>query len=138
MKLILLSIGIALFSTSCSSTSRLVTSTLAAAGGAALGHSLSDGNPLVTAASAGGGFLLGEAINHAQDGKAKKSYTEGYDKGRSDAVKQQYWLLVDQQKKAAGHGFEEEVSLYQFPLPAQTPDGALFPPGSTRTLRIEK
>lgn len=135
MKLILLSIGVAILSTSCASTSRLFTNTLAAAGGAALGNSLSDGDPLNTAAGAGGGLLLGEALNTAQDKKTQQSFIEGYDKGRSDAVKQQYWLLVDQQKKA--EGFEEDVSLFDFPLPQQSPDGALFHPGSTRALRIE-
>ncbi len=131
---ILLSLS-ALALCSCSSASRLITSTLGAAGGAAIGHGLSDGDPLFTAAGAGGGFLLSETLNRSQDKKVKKSFTEGYDKGRSDAVKQQYWLLVDQQKQ--GWGYEGEVSLYEFPLPESGPDGSLFHPGSTRTLRIE-
>lgn len=125
----------ALVLSSCSSTSRLLTNTLTTAGGAALAHNLSDGDPLVTAAGAGGGYLLGETLNHAQDRKVQRSFTQGYDKGRSDAVKQQYWLLVDQQRQAAG--FEGEVSLFDISLPEQSPDGALFHPGSTRTLRIE-
>ncbi|MGC4015093.1 MAG: hypothetical protein QM755_11345 [Luteolibacter sp.] len=120
---------------SCASTSRLATNVLGAAGGAALANHLSDGDPLITAAGAGGGLLLGETLNYAQDKKVKKSFTEGYDKGRSDAVKQQYWLLVDQQKKA--EGFEDDVSLFDFPLPENGPDGSLFHPGSTRTLRID-
>jgi hypothetical protein len=120
---------------SCSSTSRLVTNALGAAGGAGLASHLSDGDPLITAAGAGGGLLLGETLNFAQEKKAKKSFTEGYDKGRSDAVKQQYWLLVDQQKSDAG--YEGDVSLFDFPLPESGPDGSLFHPGSTRTLRID-
>ena len=120
---------------SCSSTSRLVTNALGAAGGAGLASHLSDGDPLITAAGAGGGLLLGETLNYAQDKKIKKSFTDGYDKGRSDAVKQQYWLLVDQQKRA--EGFEDDVSLFDFPLPESGPDGSLFHPGSTRTLRID-
>lgn len=126
----------ALALSSCSSTSRLVTNTLGAAGGAALASHLSDGDPLLTAAGAGGGLLLGETLNHAQDKKVKKSFTEGYDKGRSDAVKQQYWLIVDQQKSDAG--YDGGVSLFDFPLPEQSPDGALFQPGSIRTLRIDQ
>jgi len=120
---------------SCASTSRLATNVLGAAGGAALANHLSDGDPLITAAGAGGGLLLGETLNYAQDKKVKKSFTEGYDKGRSDAVKQQYWLLVDQQKKA--ESLEDDVSLFDFPLPESGPDGSLFHPGSTRTLRID-
>lgn len=132
---ILLSIS-ALALCSCTSTSRLATNVLGAAGGAALANHLSDGDPLITAAGAGGGLLLGETLNYAQDKKVKKSFTEGYDKGRSDAVKQQYWLLVDQQKKA--EGFEDDVSLFEFPLPEGGPDGSLFHPGSIRTLRIDR
>ena len=131
---VLLSVsGLALCS--CSSTSRLVTNALGAAGGAGLASHLSDGDPLITAAGAGGGLLLGETLNFAQEKKAKKSFTEGYDKGRSDAVKQQYWLLVDQQKSDAA--YEGDVSLFDFPLPEGGPDGSLFHPGSTRTLRID-
>ncbi len=131
---VLLSVS-ALALCSCSSTSRLVTNALGAAGGAGLASHLSDGDPLITAAGAGGGLLLGETLNFAQEKKAKKSFTEGYDKGRSDAVKQQYWLLVDQQKSDAG--YEGDVSLFDFPLPESGPDGSLFHPGSTRTLRID-
>lgn len=120
---------------SCASTSRLATNVIGAAGGAALANSLSDGDPLITAAGAGGGLLLGETLNYAQDKQIKKSFTQGYDKGRSDAVKQQYWLLVDQQKSDAGD--DGGVSLFDFPLPESGPDGSLFHPGSIRTLRID-
>jgi len=137
MKLTLSSIGLVLILTGCGSTSRLTTNALGAAGGAGLGHVLGDGNPLITAAGAAGGLLIGEGINRAQDQKAAKSYTTGYDKGRSDAVKQQYWLLVDQQKKS-GSEVGEDISLIDFPLPDRMPDGTLFHPGSTRTLRIEE
>ena len=132
---ILLSVSVLAFC-SCSSTSRLVTNALGAAGGAGIASHLSEGDPLITAAGAGGGLLLGETLNYAQEKKTKKSFTEGYDKGRSDAVKQQYWLLVDQQKSDAG--YEDEVTLLDFPLPESGPDGSLFHPGSTRTLRIDR
>lgn len=135
MKLILTSIGLALLLSSCASTSRLVTNAFGAAGGAALGHGLSDGDPYLTAAGAAGGLLVGEALNHAQDKKTKKVFTEGYDKGRSDAVKQQYWLLVDRQR-ADADPFGGDIGLFDFPLPDRMPDGTLFHPGATRTLRI--
>lgn len=136
MKFIVPSLGLALFLTSCASNSRLATNAFGAAGGAALAHGLSDGDPLLTAAGAAGGLLVGEAFNHAQDKKTQKSYVDGYDKGRSDAVKQQYWLLVNQQKGTAG--LAGEISLFDFPLPERMPDGTLIHPGSTRTLRIEE
>ena len=136
MKIIYSSIGLALLLSSCASTSRLATDAFGAAGGAALGNSLSDGNPLLTAAGAAGGLLVGEAFNHAQDQKTQKSYTEGYDLGRSDAVKQQYWLLVDRQR--ADTDPPGDIGLFDFPLPERMPDGTVLQPGSTRTLRIDK
>lgn len=136
MKSISLSIGLVLLLSSCASTSRLVTNAFGAAGGAALGHGLSDGDPYLTAAGAAGGLLAGEAFNHVQDKKVKKVFTEGYDKGRSDAVKQQYWLLVDRQR--ADSDFLGDTGLFDFPLPERMPDGTLFHPGSTRTLRIDE
>lgn len=136
MKFILPSLGLALLLTSCASTSRLATNAFGAAGGAALGNSLSDGDPLLTAAGAAGGLLVGEAFNHAQDKHTQKSYTEGYDQGRCDAVKQQYWLLVDRQRADADP--LGDTGLFDFPLPERMPDGTLFHPGSTRTLRIDE
>jgi hypothetical protein len=136
MKFTFPSIALALLLTNCASSSRLFNNAFGAAGGAALGHGLSDGDPLMTAAGAAGGLLAGEALNHAQDKKARKIHDEGYNKGRSDAVKQQYWLLVDRQRTDAPLG--ADVGLFDFPLPDQMPDGTLFHPGATRTLRIDQ
>src|SRR5882724_404327 len=71
------------------------------AGGAALAHELSDGNPIATAAGAAGGVLVSEGLHYAARKQADKAYQAGYDKGRSDAVKQQYWLYVDRQQPRA-------------------------------------
>jgi hypothetical protein len=131
---VLSTLSTTLLLSSCASTSRLATNAFGAAGGAALGNSLGDGNPYTTAAGAAGGLLAGEALNHAQDKQEKKVFTEGYDKGRSDAVKQQYWLLVDRQR--ADEDDIESTSLLDFPLPERMPDGTIHQPGSTRTLRI--
>jgi hypothetical protein len=123
--------------TGCAGTTRVVTDTLGAGvvGGAA--NVLSKGNPLVTAAGAAGGVLLGEAINFANDNNANKARLEGYNKGRSDAVKQQYWVQVNQQKAAEGGAFEENISLFDIPIPEQRIDGMILKP-TTRTLRIDE
>ena len=64
------------------------------AGGAYLGYELSHGNPLATAAGAAGGVIVNEGLHFAAKKQSDKSYAAGYDKGKSDAVKQQYWLYV--------------------------------------------
>lgn len=66
------------------------------AGGAALANELSDGDPAITAAGAAGGVLLSEGLHYASKKQSERAYVNGYEKGRSDAVKQQYWVLVNQ------------------------------------------
>jgi hypothetical protein len=72
------------------------------AGGAALGGVLSKGNPYAIVGGAAGGVLLGEGLHYANNKLNDQSYQTGYDKGRSDAVKQQYWLYVSIQQAKAG------------------------------------
>src|SRR5437667_6660782 len=69
------------------------------AGGAYFGHEVSNGDPLVTAAGAAGGVIVSETLHYAATKQADKAYATSYDKGKSDAVKQQYWLYVSMQKQ---------------------------------------
>ena len=64
-----------------------------------------------------------------------QSYQTGYDKGRSDAVKQQYWLYVSMQQAKAGD--DGRVRLYPVHLPEQVIDGVILQP-TTQYLRIEE
>lgn len=105
------------------------------AGGAALANELSHGNPAAIAGAAAGGVLVSEGLRYAANKEEAKAYQSGYDKGRSDAVKQQYWLLVHQQSHAPGT--DEHVRLYPVHLPEQTIDGVTFQP-TTKYLRIEE
>ena len=117
----------------CAAT-RTITDVGAAAGGAYIGHELSDGDPVATAAGAAGGVVVSEALHYAAKKQSDKAYTAGYDKGRSDAVKQQYWLYVAQQRARDREG---QVRLYEIQLPEQTIDGVTFKP-TTKYLRIEE
>lgn len=121
----------------CAGTTRVVTDTALAGVGAVAGNKLGDGDPLITAAGAAGGVLVGEALNWANDNHAKKAYAQGFDKGRSDAVKQQYWVMVNQQKAAEGQTFDEHISLFEIPVPEQRIDGVILKP-TTKILRIEE
>ena len=121
----------------CAGTTRVLTDTVAAGVGGFAGNKLGKGNPLITAAGAGAGVLLGETINYANDNHAKKAYGEGFDKGRSDAVKQQYWVMVNQQKAEEGKSLDENISLFEIPVPEQRIDGVILKP-TTNILRIEE
>ena len=121
----------------CAGTTRVLTDTVAAGVGGFAGNKLGKGNPLITAAGAGAGVLLGETMNYASDSHAQKAYAEGFDKGRSDAVKQQYWVMVNQQKAEEGKSLDENISLFEIPVPEQRIDGVILKP-TTKILRIEE
>jgi len=104
------------------------------AGGAYLGHEISNGDPLVTAAGAAGGVVVSETLHYAAKKQSEKAYATGYDKGKSDAVKQQYWLYVSMQKQ---RNQVSSVRLYPVQLPEQRIDGVTFQP-STKLIRIDE
>ena len=117
----------------CAAT-RTISDTALGAGGAYLGNKLSNGDPLATAAGAAGGVIVSETLHYAAKKQSDKAFAAGYDKGKSDAVKQQYWLYVSMQKQRNQVG---GVRLYPVQLPEQRIDGVTFQP-STKLLRIEE
>jgi hypothetical protein len=62
--------------------------------GAFAGNELSHDNPIATVGGAAGGVLVSEGLHYAAKTQADKAFANGYDKGKSDAVKQQYWFYV--------------------------------------------
>lgn len=131
-KLLLVTLVASLFA-GCAAT-RPISDVALGAGGAYLGHELSDGNPLITAAGAAGGVIVSEGLHYAARKQSEKAYATGYDKGKSDAVKQQYWLYVSMQRQRNQVAI---VRLYPVQLPEQRIDGVMFQP-STKLLRIEE
>jgi len=131
-KLLLLTLVAGLFA-GCSAT-RPISDVALGAGGAYLGHELSNGDPLITAAGAAGGVIVSETLHYAAKKQSEKAYATGYDKGKSDAVKQQYWLYVSMQQR---RNQVANVRLYPVRLPEQRIDGVTFQP-STKLLRIEE
>ena len=124
--------------TGCAGTTRLVTDTVTAGGGALLADKLSHGNPLITAAGGAAGLLVGEGLHSVNDQLNKKAYATGFDLGRSDAVKEQYWMMIDRQKTGGGNGGGDgHISLYEIPVPEQRVDGAILKP-TTKILRIQE
>lgn len=105
------------------------------AGGGALAAQFSNGNPGITAAGAAGGVLVSEGLHYAAGKEAQTAYNNGYDKGRSDAVKQQYWLMVNQQKAQGNQA--SGIRYYEVQIPEQTVDGVILEP-TTEYIRIEE
>lgn len=118
----------------CAQLARPVTDAAFGAGGAYLGHQLSDGNPLATAGGAAGGVLLAEGIHAWKSGQERKAFSSGYTQGRSDGVKQLYWNLQEQQR---ADPTEERVSLYEVTIPEHWEEGLLVQP-TRRLIRIQQ
>src|SRR5258707_10915191 len=97
--------------TGCATATRTTTDLALGTGGAALGGELTHNNPYAIVGGAAGGTLLGETLHYANGKLNEDSYRTGYDKGRSDAVKQQYWLYVSMQQQAGSGG--HHVRLYE-------------------------
>ena len=136
---ILLSLFAAALLTSCADVSptRVIGDTTGAVGGALIGHAISKGNPLVTAAGAGAGVLVSETLQGASNAHAKKSYTEGYEKGRSDSAKQRFQSLIDKQRVGPQSSDAASVRLLEVPLPEREQNGVILAPG-TATIRIQE
>ena len=136
---LLLSVLISAMLTSCAGVSptRIIGNTVAAAGGAFIGNKLSNGNPLITTAAAGGGVLLSESLQAQSNASSRKSYDAGYDKARSDSAKQQYQVLNDRQRLGPQLDDRANVRLLEVPLPERQENGVILAP-STATIRIQE
>jgi hypothetical protein len=135
---LLLSVFTGALLTGCAGVSptRVIGDTAGAAGGALVGHALSKGNPLITAAGAGAGVLLSETLQAGSNASAQKSYNDGYEKGRSDSAKQQFQSLIDKQRLGPQSN-NSGVRLLEVPLPEREENGLILAP-STATVRIQE
>jgi hypothetical protein len=136
---ILLSLFAAAMLTSCVGVSptRVIGDTAGAAGGALIGHALSKGNPLITAAGAGAGVILSETLQAGSKASANKAYDAGYEKARSDSAKQQFQTLIDRQRTGPRLDDRAHVRLLDVPLPERQENGVILAP-STATIRIQE
>lgn len=114
-----------------SSTASFLTPAITTAGGAYVGAK--EGG--VTGAVIGGaaGYVVGEAVDYLNSKSQKGAYLTGYEKGQSDAVKQQYWIARDNQRAKTADGYKE--ALYEIPVPAYDADGVRHE-ATTRVIRV--
>ena len=108
---------------------------LAGAGGA-LAYELSDGDIGVTAAGAAGGYLVSQFAQSQVKKAIRNAEQRGYDRAMNQAVKQQYWIIQNQQRS-----FEtvqnDSVRLVPVQLPETTVNGVILNP-SVEYLRVER
>jgi hypothetical protein len=113
-------------------TRDLITTGLTTAAGGYIGAKTGHGAK-GAAIGAAAGFIAGETINYFNDKAQSEAYLAGYEKGQSNAVKQQYWIARDNQRARTDDGYEE--SLYEIPVPATDQDG-VHREASTRVIRV--
>ena len=101
--------------------------------GAYVGAKEGDGKAKNAAVGAAAGFVVGEAINYFNNKAQREAYLAGYEKGQSNAVKQQYWIARDNQRPALDENFEE--AYYEIAVPQSDRDGVRREP-TKRVIRV--
>lgn len=101
--------------------------------GAYVGAKEGEGKAKNAALGAAVGFVAGEAINFFSNKAQRDAYLAGYEKGQSNAVKQQYWIARDNQRPSLDDGYEE--GYYQIDVPASDRDGVRREPAK-RVIRV--
>lgn len=135
-RLLLLLLPLSGIFTGCAGLKHAMIDMTGAGAGAAVGHFASRGNPAWTAGGAAIGVGAAEAAQYYMARGEGKAFGTGYDKGRSDAVKEQYWIQQNfQQTRSAAPA--APITLYPIPIPEQEIDGVKLQP-TTRVLRIQQ
>jgi hypothetical protein len=117
---------------SAASTQSFLTTAATTSAGAYIGAK--QGKPQDAVIGAAAGYTVGEAIDYLSDKSKREAYLAGYEKGQSNAVKQQYWIARDNQRPRPGNdGYEE--SLYAIPIPASDQNGVQRE-ATTRVIRV--
>lgn len=102
-------------------TRDFATTAATTAGGAYIGANNANDKAKGAAIGAAAGFVAGEAINYFNNKAQREAYLAGYEKGQSNAVKQQYWVARENQRAQSDDGYEE--GLYEIDVPASDRDG---------------
>lgn len=110
-------------SSSSSSTTGGTTTTSSTSGGS--GGGLSNHAGLISGAVAG--YAAGAISDSMSQNEVRQKYLDGYNKGRSDAIKDLYWLKRDAERPTSGDGVQRRY--YEVPVPEHvTTDGVLVEP----------
>lgn len=118
---------------SVASTRNFATTAVTTAAGGYVGAKEGDGKAKSAAVGAAAGFVVGETINFLNNKAQREAYLAGYEKGQSNAVKQQYWIARENHRRGSGDGYEE--ALYEIPIPPSERDGVRREP-TTRVIRV--
>ena len=114
-------------------TRNLMTTAATTAGGAYVGANNGHDKAKGAAIGAAAGFVVGEAVNYFNTKAQREAFVAGYEKGQSDAVKQQYWVARDNQRPKSDDGYEE--TYYEIDVPQSDREGVRREP-TKRVIRV--
>ena len=103
------------------------------AAGAYIGAKAGNGSAKSAAVGAAAGFVVGETINYFNNKAQREAYLAGYEKGQSNAAKQQYWIARDNQRPSLDENYEE--AYYEIDVPQSDRDGVRREP-TKRVIRV--
>lgn len=138
---LLLSFSVLLTMSGCATTGRetaggtrnFVTTGATTAAGAFIGANQGSDPARGAAIGAAAGFVVGEGINYLNNKAQREAYLAGYEKGQSNAVKQQYWIARDNQRPSLDEHYEE--GYYEIDVPASDREGVRREP-TKRVIRV--
>lgn len=114
-------------------TRNFVTTGATTAAGAYIGSKQGSNPGRGAAIGAAAGFVVGEGINYLNNKAQREAYLAGYEKGQSNAVKQQYWIARDNQRPSLDDHYEE--GYYEVEVPATDREGVRREP-TKRVIRV--
>ncbi len=114
-------------------TRNFVTTGATTAAGAYIGSKQGSNPGRGAAIGAAAGFVVGEGINYLNNKAQREAYLAGYEKGQSNAVKQQYWIARDNQRPSLDDHYEE--GYYEIEVPATDREGVRREP-TKRVIRV--
>lgn len=114
-------------------TRNFVTTGATTAAGAYIGSKQGSDPGRGAAIGAAAGFVVGEGINYLNNKAQREAYLAGYEKGQSNAVKQQYWIARDNQRPSLDDHYEE--GYYEIEVPATDREGVRREP-TKRVIRV--
>ena len=114
-------------------TRDFATTAATTAAGAYVGANNSHDKAKGSAVGAAAGFVAGETINYFSNKAQREAFLAGYEKGQSNAVKQQYWIARDNQRPSLDDGYEE--GYYEITVPQCDRDGVRREP-TKRVIRV--
>jgi hypothetical protein len=114
-------------------TRDFATTAATTAAGAYVGAKEGDGKAKNAAVGAAVGFVAGETINYFNNKAQREAFLAGYEKGQSNAVKQQYWIARDNQRPSQDENYEE--AYYEINVPQSDRNGVRREP-TKRVIRV--